>query len=119
MKTIQYWGFVLLVSVCLASCCEPQFAFISPEEVQRGDTDVQMVLTTTCTFFEKDGVDQIYFTPGIISITVRDIVVEDNTTLSFMIDVAEDASLSTRQVIIEYDEGNSFIVANNVLTVVE
>jgi hypothetical protein len=98
---------------------EPEFVSISPTDVQRGDTDVQMVLTTTCTFFEKDGVDQIYFTPGFQSITVHDIVVEDNTTLSFMIDVAEDASLGTRQMIVEYDEGNSFIVANNVLTVVE
>ena len=111
-----YWIFVL---VLLASCCEPQWTSISPTDVQRGDTDVQMVITTTCTFFEKDGVDQIYFTPGFLDITVHDIIVEDNTTLSFMIDVAEDASLGARQVIIEYDEGNSFIVANNVVTVVE
>ena len=119
MKTIQYLGIVLLFSVCLASCCEPQFVSINPEEVQRGDTDVQMVLTANkCTFFQDTGIDDIIIAPY-DEFNVHDIIVEDNATVSFMIDVPEDAQLGHYTLTVVYDNGSQFIIGVHVLTVVE
>ena len=109
------WIFVL---VLLASCCKPQWVSISPTDVQQGDINVQIELTTTCTFFQDDGVDAIIIVPQ-DGITVHNIIVEDDTTLSFMVDVAEDSALGLYSVVVTYDNGNQTVVANNVLTVVE
>ena len=106
----------ILVLVLLASCCEPRIVSINPNEVQQ-ESSVQMVLTANkCTFFEDLGVDSIVFTPS-GGIEVHGITVEDNTTLSFMINVAVDAIIGDYSVIVVYDDGNQVIVGANVLTV--
>ena len=117
MKTIQYWGLVLLVSVCLASCCKPRFVSISPEEVQQ-ETSVQMVLTAKCTFFQDDGVDDIIISPS-DGLTVSNITVKDNTTVEFDLEIAVDTPLGAKTVTVLYDNGNQFVVGVAKLTVVE
>ena len=118
MKTKKYWGFVLAVlcSVYLSSCCKPEFVSISPEQVKRGDTNVHMVLTTKCTFF-KEGEVEIAFIPYVI--TVHDITVEDQTTLSFLIDVPLDAPLGVYIVSAIFDDGNQAIFGINELEMLE
>jgi hypothetical protein len=104
MITKQYWRFllVLLCAVWIASCCPPEFVSIDPEAIPQGNLNWQIELTANCTLF-KEGNTLINFVPP-EGITVHDVVVEDKTTLSFLIDVDEDSPVGRKDVVVTYGD---------------
>ena len=104
MITKQYWRLllVLLCVVWIVSCCPPELVSIAPEGIPQGNLNWQIELTANCTLF-KEGNTVINFVPA-DGITVHDVVVEDKTTLSFLMDVAEDAPVGRKNVVVTYGD---------------
>lgn len=114
MNIKQYLRFVLTLVcfICIASCCNPEFVSIAPNEMEQGNSNIQIELESECTLFE-DGNILILFNPP-KGITVHDIIVEDPTTLSFLIDVAKDTPVGLKDLVVTYDVGNQVYSINGI-----
>ena len=114
MDTEQYLRFVLalIYSICIASCCNPEFVSIAPNEMEQGNLNIQIELEAECTFFEEGNILILFNPPE--GITIHDVTVEDSTTLSFLIDVAKDTPVGFKNVVVTYDVGNQVYSINGV-----
>jgi hypothetical protein len=102
----QYLKFVLalICAICTASCCNPEFVSIAPNELEQGNLNIQIELEAECTFFEEGNILILFNPPE--GITMHDVIVEDPTTLSFLIDVAKDTPVGFKNVVVTYDVGD-------------
>jgi len=80
--------------------------------MEQGNSNIQIELESECTLFE-DGNILILFNPP-NGITVHDIIVEDSTTLSFLIDVAKDTPVGLKDLVVTYDVGNQVYSINGI-----
>ena len=110
----QYLRFVLALtcSFCITSCCNPEFLSIAPNEMEQGNLNIQIELEAECTLFEEGNILILFNPPE--GITIHDIIVEDSTTLSFLIDVAKDTPVGFKDVVVTYDVGNQVYSINGV-----
>ena len=114
VKIKPYFRFVLTLvcSISIASCCNPEFVSIAPNEMEPGNVNTQIELEAECTLFEEGNILILFNPPE--GITIHDIIVEDSTTLSFLIDVAKDTPVGFKDVVVTYDVGNQVYSINGV-----
>jgi len=101
-----FLGFTLITT-------EPTFGSIKPDKATQGDKNVAIEVTGLNTEFES-GNTEVGFTPS-DGITVKNIDVDDKTTVNFDIDVDFDAPTGTKSVTVTYPGGS--ITGTNKFTI--
>jgi hypothetical protein len=82
---------------------DPAFCYIAPDEGEQESTVTNIEITCSNTTFNDDGFNEIIFVPpdGLI---VKNIAVQDNTTVEFDLEIAIDAPLGEKSVIVSWDD---------------
>ena len=93
----------------------PEFGSISPNQGEQEWT-LTLEITGLNTRFRDDPPVNITFIPS-EGLTVSNITVRSNTEIEFDLQIAADAPLGFKNVIVMYDDGNKIISASNVFEV--
>jgi hypothetical protein len=91
-------------------------SYIVPREGEQGTTLTDILITCLNTTFQDDPPVEISFDPP-DGLTVSNINVTSNTEIEFDLEIAVDAPIGERQVIVTYDDGNKFLEEDNAFEV--
>ena len=96
---------------------EPTFS-IWPYEAEQGATLIYVYIGGTYTSFKDDGVTDISFIPP-DGIRISNISVKTNNTIELDLEIASDAPVGFKTIIITLDEGNQVMIGNDLFEVRE
>lgn len=93
----------------------PEYIFmISPFQGEQGTTLTDVTIWSANTTFQDNSPVEVIFDPP-DGLTVSNINVKNNTNIGFDLEIAVDAPVGTKRVIVIYDDGKKVVDSSNVL----
>jgi hypothetical protein len=116
-KTLLFINIALLIKTD-DNWAPPEFGSISPNQGEQGTLLTDVTITGVNTPFQDDPPVEISFRPP-DGLTVSNINVINNTEIEFDLEIAVDAPVGMKQLIVRYGDRNKYVYRDNVFEVLE